>query len=46
MLSEVSMLKEKQEETDAKIESMKQENEALWQEVNLCSIDIYLDEFD
>jgi hypothetical protein len=33
VLGEVSMLKERQEETDAKIESMRQENEALWQEV-------------
>jgi hypothetical protein len=33
VLSEVSVLKDRQEDTDAKLENMKMENEALWQEV-------------
>ncbi len=35
VLSEVSVLKDRQEDTDAKLENMKMENEALWQEVPL-----------
>jgi hypothetical protein len=35
VLSEVNMLKDRQEDTDSKLETMKMENEALWQEVML-----------
>jgi hypothetical protein len=35
VLSEVNMLKDRQEDTDSKLETMKMENEALWQEVRL-----------
>jgi hypothetical protein len=34
VLSEVSQLKDRQEDTDSKLETMKMENEALWQEVS------------
>jgi hypothetical protein len=37
VLSEVNMLKDRQEDTDSKLETMKMENEALWQEVMLLS---------
>lgn len=33
VLSEVNQLKDRQEDTDTKLETMKMENEALWQEV-------------
>jgi predicted nuclease with TOPRIM domain len=33
VLSEVSQLKDKQEDMDTKLETMKKENEALWREV-------------
>ena len=33
VLSEVNILKDRQEDTDTKLETMKMENEALWQEV-------------
>eukprot|EP00088_Acartia_fossae_P014690 TRINITY_DN17895_c0_g1_i13.p1 TRINITY_DN17895_c0_g1~~TRINITY_DN17895_c0_g1_i13.p1 ORF type:complete len:657 (-),score=138.39 TRINITY_DN17895_c0_g1_i13:388-2304(-) len=33
VLTEVSMLKDRQEDTDCKLDTMRKENEALWQEV-------------
>ena len=37
VLSEVSLIKDRQEDIDGKLDTMKNENEALWREVdNLC----------
>ena len=33
MLSEVSLIKDRQEDLDGKLDTMKNENEALWREV-------------
>ena len=37
VLTEVSLIKDRQEDIDGKLDTMKNENEALWREVdNLC----------
>ena len=35
MLSEVSLIKDRQEDLDGKLDTMKNENEALWREVGV-----------
>ena len=39
VLSEVSLIKDRQEDIDGKLDTMKNENEALWREVNNLCID-------
>ena len=34
VLTEVSLIKDRQEDIDGKLDTMKNENEALWREVN------------
>ena len=38
VLSEVSLIKDRQEDLDGKLDTMKNENEALWREVSLHKI--------
>ena len=38
VLSEVSLIKDRQEDLDGKLDTMKNENEALWREVSLHEI--------
>ena len=38
VLSEVSLIKDRQEDLDGKLDTMKNENEALWREVSLIMI--------
>ena len=38
MLSEVSLIKDRQEDLDGKLDTMKNENEALWREVGVLNI--------
>ena len=37
MLSEVSLIKDRQEDLDGKLDTMKNENEALWREVRVLN---------
>ena len=38
MLSEVSLIKDRQEDLDGKLDTMKNENEALWREVGALKL--------
>ena len=41
VLSEVSLIKDRQEDLDGKLDTMKNENEALWREVGVLKTPEY-----